>query len=238
VRQAEAFAASRPGNVSFAVLGRYGSPRGLDPDTRFSSASVSKVLLLAAELRQLRDDGERLDDSIRSTLESMITFSDNDAASSIYARVGDTGMEAAAERAGMHSFEPTPGYWGGAQVTAADLTRFFSGLDRNLAGRYHDFGKELLENITSTQRWGIPDGADDSWRVYFKGGWRPPETEETSGPVTHQAALLEHRDGERIAIAVLTDQSPGETSYETIEGITRRLLADPPSPVPSRWVLG
>lgn len=238
VEQAEAFAASRPGNVSFAVLGRYGSPRGLDPDAEFSSASVSKVLLLAAELRQLRDDGDQLDESTRSTLESMITISDNDAASSIYALVGDTGMQAAAERAGMRSFESTPGYWGGAQVTAADLTRFFRGLDRNLAGRYHDFGKALLANITSTQRWGIPEGADGSWRVYFKGGWRPPETEETSGPVTHQAALLEHRDGERIAIAVLSDQSPGETSYETIDGITRRLLTDPPSPVPSRWVLG
>jgi beta-lactamase class A len=238
VEQAREFAETRSGTVAFAVLDRVGGVRGLDPDAQFSSASVSKAIILAAELHRLEADGEPLDASTRSLLESMIAFSDNDAAGSIYARVGDAGMADAAERAGMHSFEVTPGYWGGAQVTAADLARFFGGLDRNLAGPHHDFAKSLLANITSTQRWGIPAAAPRSWKVYFKGGWRPPATEETSGPVTHQAALLEHRDGRRIAIAVLTDQPPGSTSYETIEGITRLLLADPPSPVPARWPWG
>ena len=73
--------------------------RGYDPDNAFSSASVSKALLLAAELRRLRDDGAPLDDATRSLLESMITYSDNDAASAVYARVGDAGMtEVAAAR--------------------------------------------------------------------------------------------------------------------------------------------
>jgi hypothetical protein len=238
VGQAEEFAAERGGSVSFAVADRVGGIRGLDPDTPFSSASVSKVLILAAELRRLREEGEELDASTRSLLESMITVSDNDAAGSLYARVGDTGIAAAAQRAGMRSFEATPGYWGGAQVTATDLARFFLGLDRNLAGPHHGFGKSLLADITATQRWGIPAGTEGAWRAYFKGGWRPPATEETSGTVTHQAALLEHRDGRRIAIAVLTDQAPGSTVYETIEGIARRLLADPPSPTPARWTWG
>lgn len=237
VEQAEAFAGERAGTVSFAVLDRHAGIRGLDPDARFSSASVSKALMLAAELRRLRDAGE-LDEETRSLLESMIVFSDNDAANSVYARVGDAGMTEVAERAGMRSFEVTPGYWGGAQVTAADLARFFGGLDRNLAGPHRDFGRGLLADITSTQRWGIPEAAGPSWRLFFKGGWRPPETEETSGPVTHQAALLEHRDGQRIAIAVLTDQAPGSTSYATIEGIAERLLADRPPPRPSRWPWG
>lgn len=238
VQQAEEFAATRSGTVSFAVLDRVGGVRGLEPDLRFSSASVSKALILAAELRRLRDGGEELDSSTRSLLESMITVSDNDAASSIYARVGDTGMANVAERAGMRSFEVTAGYWGGAQVTAADLARFFGGLDRNLVRPYREFGRSLLADITSTQRWGIPAVAPQGWEVFFKGGWRPPATEETSGPVTHQAALLEHRDGQRIAIAVLSDQSPGSTSYGTIEGITSRLLFEPPPPRPARWPWG
>jgi hypothetical protein len=49
---------------------------------------------------------------------------------------------------------------------------------------------------------------------------------------------LEHRDGQRIAIAVLSDQAPGSDSYETIEGIAHRLLADPPPPRPARWPWG
>ena len=233
VDAARAFAEAAPGTVAFAVMDANRGVRGLDPDAQFSSASVSKALLLAAELRRLAREGEGIDEGTRSLLESMITFSDNDAASAVYARVGDEGMREIAEGAGMRSFEVTPGYWGGAQVTASDLARFFYGLDRNLPARHRAYGKRLLTNITSTQRWGIPAAAGGDWTVYFKGGWRPAGTTETSGPVTHQAALLVHRSGLRIGIAVLTDQSPGSTSYAMLEGITDRLLRD--DPASRRW---
>jgi hypothetical protein len=234
VAEARSFAAGSAGTVSFAVMDSDGGIRGLDQDTQFSSASVSKVLLLAAELRRLRADHESLDEETASLLESMITISDNDAASSIYARVGDEGMEEVAEEAGMSAFEVTPGYWGGAQVTAADLARFFFRLNRNLAGPGRAYARDLLADITESQRWGIPEAAGGQWEVYFKGGWRPSATTETSGPVTHQAALLRHRSGRRVAIAILTDQSPGTASYGTLEGITDRLLDEPPRP--TRWI--
>ena len=206
--------------------------RGFDEDRAFSSASVSKALLLAAELRQIGDD--EIDEGTRGLLESMIRFSDNDAASSVYAMVGDGGMADVAERAGMRSFESTPGYWGGAQVTAADLARFFFRLRRAFPDRHRELGLRLLATITSVQRWGIPAAAPGRWTVYFKGGWRPAGTTETSGPVTHQAALLRDRDGRRLGLAILTDLSPGGTSYEVLEGVTARLLAEPPRP--RRWV--
>lgn len=233
---AREFAAASAGTVAFAVIDADGGVRGFEENNQFSSASVSKALLLAAELRRLRAEGERLDEGTRSLLESMIRFSDNDAASSIYARVGDGGMDDVARRAGMDSFEVTPGYWGGAQVTAADLARFFYRLDENLAGPHRAYGLDLFATIASPQRWGIPAAAGREWRVYFKGGWRPSETEETSGPVTHQAALLRHRSDRIIAIAVLTDQAPGSSSYAILEEITRRLLAEPPAPL--RWSPG
>ena len=37
-----------------------------------------------------------------------------------------------------------------------------------------------------------------------------------------------HRDGRRVALAILTDLAPGSTSYGVLEGITRRLFAEPP----------
>jgi hypothetical protein len=230
VEAAREFAAAAAGTVSFAVLDSDAGLRGLDASNQFSSASVSKVLLLAAELRRLRREGEPLDESTRSLLDAMITYSDNDAASSIYARVGDEAMRDVAERSGMRSFEVTPGYWGGAQLTAADLARFFYALDRNLAGPHRRYAKGLLAGITSSQRWGIPEGVGAGWTVRFKGGWRPAATEETSGPVTHQAALLTHRSGRRVGVAVLTDLAPGSTSYAILEGIARRLFATPPRP--------
>ena len=232
VRDAREFAAAAPGSVAFAVLDADGGTRGLDPARSYSSASVSKALLLAAELRRHRE--EDLDTETRSALEAMIRFSDNGAASSIYARVGDEGLAEAAERAGMRDFDPTPGYWGGAQVTAADLARFFFRLERGLPSRHHRFGERLLATISSGQRWGIPAAAGRRWSVYFKGGWRPPATEETSGPVTHQAALLLNRGGRRIGLAILTDLSPGGTAYEVLEGITERLLREPPAA--RQWV--
>jgi Beta-lactamase enzyme family len=226
IRRAQEFAADR-GDVSFAVIDDSIGLRGYDPDRQFSSASVSKALL-----RRLEREGLPLDDDVKGLLEPMITYSDNRAADAVYAQVGDEGLEEVAEHAGMQDFEPTPGFWGGDKVTAADLARFFFRLEANLPGPHRAYAKGLLARITPVERWGIPKAIGHGWSVWFKGGWRPPGQEDTSGAVTHQAALLVHRGGERVALAVLTDETPGDvTGFGAIEGVTERLLAKPP---PSR----
>jgi beta-lactamase class A len=235
IRRAQEFAADR-GDVAFAVIDDSIGLRGYDPDLQFSSASVSKALLLAAELRRLERDGLPLDEETKELLEPMITYSDNRAADAVYAQVGDAGLEEVARRAGMRDFEATPGFWGGDQVTAADLARFFFRLEANLPGPHRAYAKALLARITPVERWGIPQAIGHGWSVWFKGGWRPAGEEDTSGAVTHQAALLVHRGGERVALAVLTDETPGDaTGYEAIEGVTERLLAKPP-PDRRGWV--
>jgi hypothetical protein len=211
------------------VIDPAGGLRGYEPDRSFSAASASKVLLLAASLRALQRDGQRLDAETRSLLQPMVTFSDNRAADAVYARVGDAGMQEAAEHAGMRNFEVDPGFWGGAHITAADMARFYFGLERNLGARYRGYGLRLLGQISPDQGWGIPTAAGHGWRLWFKGGWRPAGQKGTTGPVTHQAALLEHRHGERLAIAVLTDESPwAGGGVAAIEGVASRLLAKPP----------
>lgn len=233
LREARELARSSGARVAFAVLDADGGVRGYELDAEFSSASATKALLLAAELRRLHSEGRRLDEETRSLLEPMITYSDNAAAGAVYARVGDEGLERVATRAGMRSFSVDPGFWGGAQLTAADLARFYHRLDRVVPRSGRAYAKRLLAGVTASQRWGIPAGAGRAWTVYFKGGWRPAETEDTTGPVTHQGALLVHRSGQRLGLAVLTDLPPGETSYALLQGITRRLLARPPAP--ARW---
>jgi beta-lactamase class A len=227
-RDAADFAAGR-GEVSFAVIDGEGGVRGYDANSHYSSASASKVLLLAAELRRLRAEKEPLDSSAKGLLEPMITHSDNDAASGVYARVGDAWLESIADRAGMRSFEVDAGFWGGAQLTAADLARFYWRLERNLAGPNRDYAMRLLSDVTETQRWGIPAAAGRSWRIWFKGGWRPAGQEGTTGAVTHQGALLVHRNGQRLALAVLSNEAPGTGGgFTAIEGVTSRLLAEAP----------
>jgi hypothetical protein len=235
IRRAQRFAASR-GDVSFAVIDRSIGLRGYDYGSQYSSASVSKVLLLAAELRRLEHAGLPLDAHTKAVLEPMITYSDNRAADTIYARVGDQGLEEVAEKAGMTDFQPTPGFWGGDKVTAADLARFFYRLDSNLPRRHRAYAKALLARVIPVERWGIPAGIGHGWSIWFKGGWRPPGGKHNTGPVTHQAALLEHRRGEHLALAVLTDEAPwGGGGFETVEGIARLLLSTPP-PYRGGWL--
>jgi hypothetical protein len=235
IRRARAFAAAR-GDVSFALIDASLGLRGFDPDRLYSSASVSKALLLAAELGRLQRADLPLDPATKALLAPMITYSDNRAADAIYARVGDAGLVDVARRAGMESFAATPGFWGGAQVTAADLARFFYRLDANLPGRYRAYAKLLLGRITPVERWGIPEAIGRGWSIWFKGGWRPAGEADTSGPVTHQAALLVHRNGERLALAVLSDEPPGAgAGFDAIEGVAERLLAEPP-PRRGAWV--
>jgi hypothetical protein len=197
------------------VIGSSSGIRGYDTTRAFSSASASKTLLLAAELRLLERERKPLDSGTRALLEPMITYSDNDAAGGVYALVGDAGLEDVAERAGMRDFTIDPGFWGGAQITAADMARFYFRLERNLGRRYRAYGLGLLAGITPTQRWGIPAAAGRAWRVWFKGGWRPAGQEGTTGPVTHQGALLEHRDGSGSRLQSSATSLPGRAPAST-----------------------
>jgi Beta-lactamase enzyme family len=235
LRRAQRFAAAQ-GDVSFAVIDRPIGLRGYDYDRQFSSASVSKALLLAAELRRLEREDLPLDDETKALLEPMITYSDNRAADAVYAEVGDEGLEEVASRAGMRDFEPVPGYWGGDQITAADIARFFYRLDANLPGPHRTYAKRLLSRVTPVESWGIPQAIGRGWSIWFKGGWRPPGQKHTSGTVTHQAALLEHGRGERLALAVLTGEPPGgSTGFAAIQGVAERLLESPP-PYRGGWL--
>lgn len=220
VRRATRYARRDEGPVSFALIDGRGRMRGFEQDRHFVSASVVKAMLLAAELRRLRAEGLEIDPVTASTLDSMITLSDNDAADVIYGRVGDAGLFEVAEEAGMSEFE-VAGHWGNAELTAADTARFFRHLDRDLVGPYSGRAKELLNSVTTEQRWGIPAVAGDRWRPFFKGGWRSTDL----GELVHQAALLEGAGNERISLAVMTDGQVSRTdAIADIEEITAILL--------------
>jgi hypothetical protein len=219
MQKAWKFARRRGGQVSFAVVDTQGRMRTREGGRLYPSASVVKAMLLVAELRRLKELGLPLDPATEDLLEAMITYSDNDAADSIYARVGDPGLVAVAESTGMRRFT-VAGYWGNAQVTAADLARFFSRVRELLPRPYRRLGLRLLAAVIPEQRWGVPRAARGSWRVHFKGGWRGTER----GELVHQAAWL--KDGDReLAIAVLTDAQPSQLhAIHTVRGIADRLL--------------
>jgi hypothetical protein len=218
--EAAEHAGARLGAVSFAVVNSEGKLRGRWAGRRYSSASVVKAMLLAAEVRRLKQAGAGIDSATDSLLRAMITRSDNGAADAIYARVGDAGLLAVARRAGMTRFT-VAGHWGNAQITAADMALLFGDLDRVLARRHREYAKGLLGSITASQRWGIPEAAEPRWAVRFKGGWLPDRG------LVHQAAeLRERRGGRELSIAVLTDGGPSfDYGTETVRGVAERLLS-------------
>jgi Beta-lactamase enzyme family len=218
------FAQARGGEISIAVVDTRGRLRGEDENRLYSSASVVKSMLLAAELRRLQREGLPLDAQTESLLRAMITYSDNDAADAIYSRVGDAGLFEVAHLARMNRFT-VAGHWGNAQITAADMARMFSDLDRLFTGPRREFGLGLLGSIIPEQSWGIPAAAGRDWAVRFKGGWVTTER----GQLAHQAAELRD-DRNLIAMAVLTDYQPSMSyATETVRGVAERLLDTRPA---------
>ena len=217
---AHRYAARRGGLVSFAAIDSEGRLYGRDLERLYSAASTVKAMLLAAEIDRLERGGLPLDDGTDALLRSMIVFSDNDAADAIHARVGEAGMFAVAERAGMTRFTEA-GHWGNAQIDAADLARFYWRLGELMDGPHREFALGLLGSVTATQGWGIPAAAGDAWAVRFKGGWLPGRG------LAHQGAELRERGGDdQLALAVLTDAQPShEYATETIRGVAARLLS-------------
>jgi hypothetical protein len=220
LKEAWGYAQSRGGEVSIAIVDTRGRLRGEAANRLYSAASVVKSMLLAAELRRLEREGLALDAQTASLLRAMITYSDNAAADAIYSRVGDAGLFEVARLTGMSRFT-VAGHWGNAQITAAEMARMFSDLDRVFAGPQRKFALGLLGSVVDEQRWGIPAAAGDRWAVRFKGGWVMTD----HGQVTHQAAEL--RDGDRLlSMAILTDEQPSMAiGTETIRGAAERLLS-------------
>ena len=109
----------------------------------------------------------------------MINISDNDAATECWSIVGNAGLYAVAQAAGMTHFSVDTtaswgGSWGAALITAADQARFFFEMDSLIPREFVGYADSLLSTIAGYESWGIPAIARPlGYTVYFKAGWRP-----------------------------------------------------------------
>ena len=192
--------------------------RGRGETTQFQSASVVKSMLLAAELRRLDDEGLPLDSATESLLTSMITISDNDAATAIYGRVGDEGLNAVAQRTGMKDFEVAIS-WGYAKITAGDMARLFAQLDRIASRPLREVRQGPARLGHARAELGDP-GRREGLERPLQGRLDRHRLRAARQPGGRAAA----RRAE-LAIAILTDGQPSMAyGIETVEGITARLL--------------
>jgi hypothetical protein len=217
VAAARAYAAERPGVVSFAVrtegrLWGHRTTRGVP------AASVLKAMLLVAYLRRGAVRGRPLGRADRRLLAPMVRRSDNVTATRVRGIVGDDGLRRLARAAGMRRFRTAP-IWGLSRVDARDQTRFLLHVDDLVPRRHRAYAMTLLRTIVASQRWGVARARPRGWRLYFKGGWG-----SGSGAVDHQVALL--RRGElRVSVAIMTTGNGSHAAgTATLRGVARRLL--------------
>jgi hypothetical protein len=212
----------RQGQTSLAVVTSAGRLEGVRLDSHFETASVIKVMFLAAYLQMRAAEHRELNAEDRALLYPMIHISDNDAASAVLARVGESAVVRVAHESGMSAYAPGVGWWAYSQTDAADQARFFTELEAEIPHQFYRYARELLSGIEPSQSWGFPPVARPDWRIFYKTGALP------SQGLFHEDVLLE-RDGVSFTATVLTDGDPS-MSYgeETIEGVASRLLASAP----------
>src|SRR5206468_6042858 len=98
-----------------------------------------KAMLMVAYLNRPSLAHRSLNGYDRSLLVPMITVSDNNAATTVRAIVGNTGLRALAHRVGMKHFG-TDAIWGKTRITADDQTKFFYSVDHYITARHRAYG--------------------------------------------------------------------------------------------------
>lgn len=219
IRAVQRYLDGRGAINSWSLIDSWGRVHGFAPHRVYVSASLVKAMLLTAYLRGI---GNRMPDaSERAPLGPMITASSNDAADTVYYRVGDAALYQLGEAAGMTSFS-VAGYWANAHFSAEDQARLFNRIDKLTPKRSRAYARSLLSSIVSYQRWGFSSYSGAAgFKTFFKGGWRGTGL----GQLVHEAALFE-RGSTRVSMAVLTDGNPShEYGTETLRGVAQRVFA-------------
>ncbi len=144
---------------------------------RFYSASVVKVTILAALLRELAVKHQYLTNAQAALATKMITVSDNNAASALWNEVGRWNLQHFLNLAQMKQTVLGPGgAWGLTQITAHDellLLKLLTSKNSVLDSASRSYELSLMARVIPSERWGVPAGAPADLTVHVKNGWLP-----------------------------------------------------------------
>jgi hypothetical protein len=176
-----ALAGQLSGKGSYAAVGVLDRVTGAtvtyNEKASFQTASIVKADILAALLWKLQKADRHLSDGQKALATRMITQSDNDAASDLYADLGGAaGLTAANQAFGLTATTPGPDTrWGKAHTTVTDqltLLKVLTSEDSPLAAASREYQLGLMSRVVAGQRWGVPAAATGSATgVYLKNGW-------------------------------------------------------------------
>ncbi len=157
----------------------------------------------------------------------MITESDNDAASDLWAELGYPYLRHFLNLAGMKQTSLGPGgYWGLTQITAHDetlLLRLLVTPNKVLNAASRAYALSLMAQVIPSQRWGVPAGAPKSVTVHVKNGWLPRATHVWR---IHSLGVFTWPKGWS-TIVVLTEDNPTMAyGVDIIQGVARVIHRD------------
>jgi hypothetical protein len=218
------YLAGRSGNITAALYDVTTGTLSLwRPGVDEDSASIVKVDTLATLLHQDPTSDTSLSANEESLATSMIEISDNDAATDLWDDAGQaTGIGSFDSLLDLNSTVPgSDGYWGGlTQTTASDQIELPQSLVLpnqvlDAGSRAYELG--LMEQVTSSEDWGVSSGVPQGVTVALKNGWLPLTA--TNWRINSVGWI--DGQGRDYLLAVLTDGNPTESyGIDPIQGIS------------------
>jgi len=218
---AVSYAASRTGTIAAAA---YDLDTGQhwdldDAAAPQAEASIVKVAILEALLA--KSDGAGLAADEQPTAQAMIEESDNDSATDLWDDAGGTsGIASFDSSAGLSDTTPSqcvqcPGFpwpgWGLTKTTPEDqitLLRLLTGPNSLLTSSEQSYALGLMENVTSSEQWGVDGGVPSGVTVALKNGWLPLNDADTDWQINSIGWIS--GDGRDYLLAVLSTGDPSE----------------------------
>ncbi len=202
------------GNVGVAVVvPGEGSMYSWNGHSMFYTASLIKVVIMAAAMSQAEQEGQGLTPEELSLVHQMVEWSDNDAADILWNKTGGScGIGAFLQSLGIKESElDSAGFWGDSRFSPADLALFLSKLARGdvLDPPLRDLSLDLMANVDPSQAWGvtagIPPRLQGAITVGVKNGWYPRD----DGWVVNSGGIISAGDRSRgYSIVVMTSGQP------------------------------
>ena len=218
------------GTVSVAVYDLDDSDQLTAGGGSYETASIVKVDILVSLLVQRNGS---LTTSQKSLARSMITISDNDAATTLFQAVGSTtGLNRTNRTLGLiETSAGTNGNWGLTRTTAADQIRLLKLIflpNNTLSDASRAYVSSLMSSVSEAQDWGVTAAADAEETSAVKNGWLQ---RSTTGLWDVTSIGCVEAKGHHLLVAVLVTSAKSEgVGISTIEkaasaGVARVITA-------------
>jgi beta-lactamase class A len=219
---AASYVSTRSGVVLAAVYDlRTGQTWRLGQGQPQDEASVVKLDVLETLLAERGRSGTALSASDQALAEQMIEDSDNDAATSLWDKVGGaSSIRSFNTQAGLADTAPStcvecPGFpwpgWGLTTTVPSDqLTLLRQLVEPNslLTTAERNYALSLMENVTPDQRWGVSGGVPAQVTVALKNGWLPLTSADNDWQINSVGWIS--GSGRDYLMAVLSTGNPTE----------------------------